>query len=288
MLPHALPVKNDLLFKGIFKSEDLEPLVKFLSDVLGRPESDFLKLTFQQEEQRRRNARSRLGVLDIHVSTPDGLDVDVEVQVLRDEAMPERALFYCANMYQEHIKRGDDFAVLSGIQVINISVLGYNHFQDDRPHHTFMLQETTQHITLTDVLRIDFLELSKVPKINKGNILNDLQAWILFFNATTEDKELLEMLKSYNEPLKKAVLRFEELTADEKIRAAAFQREREILAEKSRLYTAKKEGHMQGIQQGIQQGLALSAKKLLENGFSAEKTAELLGLSPEQMANLKQ
>ena len=37
MLPHALPVKNDLLFKGIFKSEDIEPLVKFLAGGMQDP-----------------------------------------------------------------------------------------------------------------------------------------------------------------------------------------------------------------------------------------------------------
>lgn len=83
--------------------------------------------------------------------------------------------------------------------------------------------------------------------------------------------------------LKKAVLRFEELTADEKIRAAAFHRERKILAEKSRLYTAKKEGHIEGSVE-TKRKIALN---LLQMSMPVEQVAKVTGLSEEKIVALK-
>ena len=104
------------------------------------------------------------------------------------------------------------------------------------------------------------------------------------------------MLKEHSEPMKKAVLRFEKLTADEEAREKAFHRERELLAEYSRMQTAKDEGLEQGVQKGIQKGLQQGrknpqleiARNLLGMALPVEQIAKATGLSEKEVRNLKQ
>lgn len=278
-----LSPKNDVFFKEIFANTlDSEPLVDFLSVALGYSKTVFKQIELSRTELKRDSAHDRLGIVDIRVKTPDHMDIDVEVQVLRDDAMPERSLFYCANMYSEHIQRGESFDVLRNVRIVNISILGYKHFQDKRVQHTFKLREANQCAALTEGLRIDFLELPKVPEGTQA--LDDLTAWLIFLNTTAENKEVLEMLENHSEPLKRAVVRFEELTADEEKRREALQTEREILAEKSRTATALREGHEEGRREERHQ----IARNLLAMALPIEQIAKATGLSEKEIRKLQQ
>jgi hypothetical protein len=49
------------------------------------------------------------GILDVRVKTRDGRQINIEIQILPTEFMPERTLFYWSKMYVSQIKAGDTY-----------------------------------------------------------------------------------------------------------------------------------------------------------------------------------
>lgn len=92
------------------------------------------------------------------------------------------------------------------------------------------------------------------------------------------------MLGHHSEPLKRAVVRFEELTAEEEKRREALQTEREILAEKSRMATALREGHEEGRQEERHQ----IARNMLAIQMPIDQIAKVTGLLESEIRELQQ
>ncbi|KUJ86540.1 MAG: hypothetical protein XD36_3037 [Halomonas sp. 54_146] len=95
-----------------------------------------------------------------------------------------------------------------------------------------------------------------------------------------------------HEPVKRAMNRIRELSADEETRRLAFVRERALRDEVSFLNDAKREGLQEGEQLGIEKGEKLgiekTARNLLKLGvLSNEQIAEATGLAVDEIAKLR-
>ena len=85
--------KIDFVFKLIFgdeKNKDL--LIAFLSAVLGVPKEEFEGIEIINSELLREFAEDKKGILDVRVKTSQGKQIDIEIQILPTEFMPERTL----------------------------------------------------------------------------------------------------------------------------------------------------------------------------------------------------
>ncbi|BBE11115.1 hypothetical protein HH1059_17580 [Halorhodospira halochloris] len=98
------------------------------------------------------------------------------------------------------------------------------------------------------------------------------------------------MAKIAHEPVKRAMCRIRELSADEEARRLAFVRERALRDEVSQLNEARQEGEQVGLEKGEQIGLEKGEQIGLEKGerLRAERTARNLiktnALTDEQIA----
>ena len=113
--------KIDFVFKLIFGDEkNKELLIALLSAILRVPKEDFEGLEIVNSELLREFAEDKKGILDVRVKTKGGKQIDVEIQILPTEFMPERTLFYWSKMYTGQVKPGDTYRRLKKRITINI------------------------------------------------------------------------------------------------------------------------------------------------------------------------
>lgn len=161
--------KVDFVFKLIFgdeKNKDL--LIAFLSAVLGVPKEDFDGIEIINSELLREFAEDRKGILDVRAKTTQGKQIDIEIQILPTEFMPERTMFYWSKMYTGQIKPGDTYAKLK--KCITINIVDFRCTPLQKLHSSYHLIEDETGYKLTDILEVHFLEIIKLAdkEIPKG------------------------------------------------------------------------------------------------------------------------
>ena len=128
-----------------------------------------------------------------------------------------------------------------------------------------MRDERQPDVTLGNTLQMNLIELNKADRL--GLPPGPLSAWITFFKHWREE---VKMAKVTHEPVKKAMSRVRELSADEEARRMAFVRERALRDEVSLLNQARREGVQDGRLEGRQEGEAAVLLRLIERKFGPE------------------
>ncbi len=150
--------KIDFVFKLIFGNEqNKEILIAFLSAVIGLSKKEFKGIEIINSELLREFAEDKKGILDVRVKTTDGKQIDVEIQILPTEFMPERTLFYWSKMYTSQIQIGDTYDKLK--KCITINILDFKYTSLKKLHSTYHLTEDKTGDRLTDILEVHFLEI---------------------------------------------------------------------------------------------------------------------------------
>lgn len=91
-----------------------------------------------------------------------------------------------------------------------------------------------------------------------------------------------------HEPVKKAMSRIRELSADEEARRLAFVRERALRDEVSLLNDAKREGLEEGEQRGVEKNKRETARNLIARTEMDDRMiAEIAGLPIEEVVRLR-
>jgi predicted transposase/invertase (TIGR01784 family) len=117
---------------------------------------------------------------------------------------------------------------------------------------------------------MNLIELNKADRL--GLAPGPLSAWITFFKHW---QEALTMANVAHEPVKKAMSRIKQLSADEEARRLAFVRERALRDEVSLLNEAKNEG----LQEGELKAKRQTARSLIALGvLTDEQIATATGL----------
>ncbi|WP_053070650.1 hypothetical protein [Halomonas sp. PR-M31] len=110
-------------------------------------------------------------------------------------------------------------------------------------------------------------------------------AWVTFFKHWQEE---LTMANIEHEPVKGAMSRIKELSADEEARRLAFVRERALRDEISFINEAKREGREEGLQEGREEGREEVALNLIQmNLLSDAQIARVAKLSEVEVRALR-
>nr|WP_298375275.1 hypothetical protein [uncultured Halomonas sp.] len=104
-----------------------------------------------------------------------------------------------------------------------------------------MRDEIQPAVSLGNILQMNLVELNKADRL--GLAPSPLSAWVTFFKHWQEE---LTMANIEHEPVKDAMSRIKELSADEEARRLAFVRERALRDEVSFINEAKREGREEG------------------------------------------
>lgn len=153
---------NDVFFKSLLGSEERKALtLNFINSILDRDENNaFIDLIFADKEVVPQRIHGKLSLLDVLAEMNDGTRVHIEVQVLLDEYMANRTLYYWGRIYGRELEAGEPYQHLR--PVITIDLLNYNQFpQYDAYSHTYHIANDQNHDILTNHLEMHFIELKK-------------------------------------------------------------------------------------------------------------------------------
>ena len=275
-----LPVKSDVLFRLFFADErNGDCLIDFLKSVLRLPEDDYDEIEIADPNLLPEYPGDKLGVIDVKLRTRSRKTIHIEIQLSIIPQMRERIMFYSAKLVTEQIGGGEPYSVIK--RVISILITDERLIPDSQKyHHRFTLYDPAAGVELSDLLEINTLELEKLPEGADGTALYD---WARFIAA--ESKEELAMIE--NPQVKKAVVKYLELTADERARDLYERREKERRDIMSREMWARLEGKQEGMREGKREEKWDVAKNALQMNFPVDDIAKLTGLTLEEIASLR-
>ena len=277
-----LSVKSDFVFKLIFGDQrNTEILSSFLKSVLDIPKEEYKKITVVDPYIKADYPGDKYGILDVKIQTKSGQVIHTEIQVAPIPEMNQRILYYQSKMINEQLGSGQDYTRIK--KVISIIITDYALAQlsgSGRYHHQFRYR-TTDGKEFTDLVEINTLELTKLPKEADES---ELWNWMMFME--TNDEEELDMLATKSPELKKAVGVLKELSADERTRMIAEDREKARRDEASRVEGARREGREEGREEGYIKANLENARKMKELGFSVKNILAVTGFSEETIEKL--
>ena len=263
---------NDVFFKALLGSEERKTLtLNFINAILNREGSNaFTSITFSDKEIVPPRIDGKLSFLDVLVKMDDGTRVHVEVQVLMDEYMVNRSLYYWGRIYSRELDKGDVYADLR--PVITINLLDFNQFpQYDTYVNTYHITNDDTHDILTNHLEMHFIELKKIH-ISDIKKLKRSERWIAYFSPNFTDQER-RALAMNDTAIREAMDYEKQFATNNELKSAYWEHERTMRDIASALYSREKAGQERGEKIGQERGektgrkaLSTLIQKLLQEG----------------------
>ncbi|MBK1735711.1 hypothetical protein CKO15_10545, partial [Halorhodospira abdelmalekii] len=238
-MSQLLAPTNDYVFKRLF-AEAPDLLVDLINDL--RPDlPDIATVEVLNPSIEPSELTGKYIILDVLARDREGDCYNVEVQVRRYGAWHKRGLFYLARTLGVQLNAGEDYQELRaavGLHLLDFDLFTATASEREQAIWRFEMRDERQpEITLGNILQMNLIELNKADRLGVPD--GPLRAWVTFF---THWKEEFTMAKIAHEPVKRAMSRIRELSADEEARRLAFVRERALRDEVSQLNEARREG----------------------------------------------
>ena len=265
---------NDFYFKYLLGSEQRKHLtIQFLNAVLYENEETQIEdVSFLDKDQDPEFAHEKLSKLDILARTNTGMQIDIEVQVLKHAYLSERFLYYWAGLYGSQLKEKDQYTQLK--PTISIILLDFVYLPETAWHNVYHICNDISKQRLTEHFAMHFIEMKKFTYSDIKK-LTKLGTWSAYFsNCDTKEMEVLTMNNNVMKDVAKAENAF---TNDETMRYQYMLREKAIRDYYSGLDDAKQEGIAIGEERGEERGRKLG----LAQGVQQEKMANILGMLRE-------
>ena len=288
---------NDYIFKRIFGKKGNEKITKdFIETMTGYT---FENVVIEDTQILEKDIiTDKLGILDVKVSANNVNNIDIEMQVVRQDNIVERILWYWSKLYSSTLKSGQDYDLLKRTICILIADFEIDKLKCLEEFYTRWRITNTKHsgVELTDKLDIVIIELSKMDKkesytIEEEKVLN----WCNFLRSP---EKMEEATMEENENIKAAKEELDKINMDKRERELAELREKairdEIAIRKSGYREGLEEGIKEGMKEGIEKGINKGsknekiniAKNLLKEKINIELISKATGLSIEEIEEL--
>ena len=281
--------KYDIIFKAVFLGDgDYSLLASLLSSILN-VEIEADDVTILNVELPPEYESGKLSRLDIRIKTPDGKQVNVEIQLTDEKNMDKRSIFHLSKLYTGQMTARMKFKDLG--PAIAINILDFKYLPYKEYHNVYRLKNIRNNDELTNVFEINFIELPKVAP-ETGDALKDL--WMRFISA--ENEEVLEMLAKENPVIDEAVKKLVYVSADELVRYEMEMREKAELDYRSAMMGQYEEGRQEGERIGEARGERIGedkksievAKELLKMDMNIDQISKITKLSVCEINKLKE
>lgn len=226
------------------------------------------------------HAGDKLSRIDIACRLDTGEQVDVEVQVVNQQNMERRTLFYWAQMYLSSLPEGYDYSRLK--PAITINLLAFNLLPEadddgsDEPHSMYGVYNIKTGHRLNRDLELHFLELPKFVAATKKPIkeLTKMERWLSYFANRLTDTERSELAMS-EAAIAGAMDATKVFLSTLAERRAYINRQMAIMDAQVLKSSAKAQGLAEGLAEGRTKGLAEGRAEGLSAGKSEERLTNL-------------
>lgn len=166
------------------------------------------------------------------VKINENQNCDIEMQMIKQEYIKERILFYWSKLYIRSIAKGQDYNKLEKSIIILITDKNVPGLEDMECHTKWKILETkNKQKILTDKLEIHIIQLDKL-KENIKNINDNLLDWLMFLENPKSERVIKKM--DENKALKEAKQKLDKLSEDGKMQQLAWWREKAVYEENTR------------------------------------------------------
>ncbi len=271
----TLSPKLDVVFQALFGEVGNERITKaFLQEIL-KEKIDKIELNVNPI-LRRETIEDKMGVLDVVAKINNKQNVDIEMQMISNEKLPERILYYWARLFSKGIKKGEDYEKLEKTIAILITNEKIEKFEKLKYHTEWKIFETeNKKEILTDKLEIHIIELEKIEDNNQES--NDKLLDWLYFLINPDSRRVKEKMED-NKELKEAKEKLDKITEDARMQQLAWWREKAIYEENTMLNSSFRKGKTEGKKE--------DAKKMKEKNIPIETIIEITGLTKEEIEKL--
>ena len=284
---------NDFYFKYLLGSVQRKHLtIQFLNAVLyDNEETQVADVCFMDKDQDPNFEHEKLSKLDILAQTNTGIQIDIEVQVLKHAYLSERFLYYWTGLYSSQLKEKERYTQLK--PTVSIILLDFEYLQEKAWHNIYHICNDISRQRLTDHFAMHFIEIKKF-KCSDIKKLTKLGTWAAYFsNCSAKEMEVLAMKNTAMKDVAKAENAF---TSDEAMRYKYILREKAIRDYYSGLADAKQEGmeigEKRGRKIGIAEGKAQGERKviigMLREGIDIAVIARITSYSIKDIQRIAQ
>jgi predicted transposase/invertase (TIGR01784 family) len=269
--PFRLSLTNDFVFKAVLASSE-DVLIALLTAVL-MPAVPIRSATVLNPELPKDFADDKGALLDVSVKLDDGTRLDVEMQASHKAAVRSRILFYWAKLFASQLSAGDDHSRLA--RTISVLFLDYREFSFGQFHEVFRIRGEDTGATFSPLLEMHTIELPKLGQAGATHPPSEptFVRWCCYL--ASQDPREIQQLASEDPMTEKAEAKVSALSADERVREIALERERRQIAWQLERTAAWDEGLeegravglQQGLERGLQQGERRALAALLEERF---------------------
>ena len=286
-----LQPKNDVVFKALF-SRGKPRITQAMLEAILKTKIDKLELD-KSTDLLNENAGDKNGRLDLRAIINGNTECDIEVQLVSNDNITERFLYYWAKMYVANLKIWDKYSDLR--KTISIIILDddFKLTKDlEKPQTTWRIREEEEkHLILTDYFEIVIIELQKVLKAYHRNPNDEVLQWMLFLD--NPEKEEVTRIMEENEDIKEAKEELDRISQDDLLRRKVLNRTLEI-ADQLQLKKEAKEAREKGLSDGLVTGEKIGIekekksviKKLHELNISIEQIAKVVELKEEEVKEI--
>lgn len=280
---NLLKLTNDYIFKRTFGYTGDEEITKiFLRDIL---KTNITEITLDNATITEKELiDDKVGIMDIKAVLDGTIQCDIEMQVVNQDDIEKRIIFYWGKMYTQSIKKGDGYGTLTKTISVLIADFELYNLKNIKKYMTKwnIREEEYKSVILTDALEFYIIELPKFVKYAQNNKSDNLNLWVNFIRNPevivmineNDNKSIKETKIAINEAQEK----LKKLSEDEHERALADLREKYIRDQ----YSIEKYGYKKGKEEKAIQ----IAKKMLEAGADIEFVINCTGLSKEVIENI--
>ena len=279
----TLSPKLDVVFQALFGEVGNERITKaFLQEIL-KEKIDKIELNVNPI-LRRKTIEDKMGVLDVVARINNKENVDIEMQMISNEKLPERILYYWARLFSKGIKKGEDYEKLEKTIAILITNEKIEKFEKLKYHTEWKIfEKENKKEMLTDKLEIHIIELEKIEERRQES--NDKLLDWLYFLINPNSRRVKEKMAE-NEELKEAKEKLDKITEDARMQQLAWWREKAIYEENTMLSSSFKKGKKEGIKEGKEKEKIENAKKMKAEKIPIETIIKITELTREEIEKL--
>ncbi|MBI4864444.1 MAG: Rpn family recombination-promoting nuclease/putative transposase, partial [Candidatus Riflebacteria bacterium] len=170
---------NDIVFKIVFGTEANRSLLRaLLNALLGLTGPERItELHILNPQLDREHSTQKGAILDVKAHDSGGKLYNIEVQLADRPAYVERVLYYLARLFSSQLETGDAYGLIA--KTIGISLVDFPLFADLADlHSTYRMYDEKHSMTLTDMLELHFIELSKFRRDKPRELRTPFERWL--------------------------------------------------------------------------------------------------------------
>lgn len=272
---------NDYVFKRIFGYIGNEDITKGLLNSILDIEIEEVELDCKESLEKDLQS-DKYGILDIKAKINNGIQCDIEMQLLDRKNIEKRLLFYWSKLYASTIKESEDYIKLKKTIIILFSNYNIENLKTIKNKYMSKWQireEEYQNIVLTKDFEIYIIELEKY----KNSKNKDLDTWIKFIK---NPEEISMSDTENNKPLKKAKDILDEISDPEEREWILLKRQMARMDKKAVEDAYVEKGYNKAKEEYDKEKQEI-AKKMLEDNIPLETIIRYTGLTKEEIENIE-